>query len=218
MSEVFIVGGAGNLGRRLCKSLVRQGHTARPMYRHSTQETELLGNNIHPIQGDLLHLSPEELAQMMLGSDAVVFTAGAGDTDDPTMTQKIDGDGLSKVISSAKIAGIERVILVSAFPEASRDKPYSASRESYLHVKKMSEVELSASDLDWVIVRAGILNDNPGIGKVRANQAVPFGNVTRDDVAAFLAEIIPNTSISRTIIEVTEGDELINDAVGNLAK
>lgn len=216
MSNVFIVGGAGNLGRRLSKILVSQGHTARPMYRHSSQEAELAGNNVKPIQGDLLHLSPDELAKKMLGSDTVVFTAGAGGNDGPEMTQKIDGDGLSSVIASVKKAGIRRLVLVSAFPEASRDKPYSASRESYLHVKKMSEVELSESSLDWVIVRAGVLNDNTGVGKVRASQAVPFGNVTRDDVAATLAEIIPNTSIRRIIIEVTEGDDLISDAVAKL--
>lgn len=55
--------------------------------------------------------------------------------------------------------------------------------ENYISVKKLADVHLAESDLDWVILRPGTLLDSPGTGKVHAGMAVPYGNVARDDVA-----------------------------------
>lgn len=54
MSNVFIIGGAGKIGCRLAKTLVSDGHTARPLYRQPQQEAELRQTGASPVEGDLV--------------------------------------------------------------------------------------------------------------------------------------------------------------------
>jgi hypothetical protein len=46
------------------------------------------------------------------------------------MTHAIDGHGLKLAVDAAKLAGVNRFILVSAFPESFRAKAMSASFEN----------------------------------------------------------------------------------------
>ncbi len=149
----------------------------------------------------------------MFGSDVIVFSAGAGGAG-MEVTNAIDGRGLELTVEAARIAGLSRFLLVSAFPDALRDEERSAGFENYMRVKKLADAHLVATDLDWVIVRPGTLTDAPGTGKVHADMAIPYGNVPRDDVAATLAEIVERPQVSRVIIELTEGVTPIGDAAG----
>src|SRR3546814_97096 len=108
--------------------------------------------------------------------------------------------------------------LVSAFPEASRGKKVSETFENYMAVKKQADVHLVESDLGWVILRPGLLLDSPGTGKVRADLAIPYGDVARDDVAATLVEIIERPEVNRVIIELTQGDTPVDQAIQRLAR
>lgn len=209
MNKVFIVGGGGKVGRRLAQQLAERGHEPRSLFRHAEQAAQLkaLGNT--PIAGSLLDLDSDALAQLMAGSDAVVFSAGAGGKGAPQMTDAIDGRGLQLAVAAAKTAGVHRFVLVSAFPEASRGTTVSETFENYMAVKKQADVHLAESGLDWVIVRPRTLLDSTGTGKVRAGLAIPYGEVTRDDVASALLEIIEHPDVTRTIIELTQGDTAV---------
>jgi len=217
MTKVFIVGAAGKIGKRLCRQLSQRGHQVMALYRRTEQEEELKRLGATPVSGDLTELQARELAERMTGSEAVIFTAGAGGAG-IELTNAIDGRGLELAVDAAKVAGIRRFLLVSAFPEAGRGKEISAGFENYMAVKKRADVYLAATALDWVIVRPGTLRDDPGAGRVRAGVAIPYGDIPRDDVAAFLAELLAQPSVNRIIIELTAGDTPINDAVAALAQ
>lgn len=217
MSNVFIIGGAGKIGRRLSKILAEGGHTARPLYRHSEQADELRREGAQPVCGDLLALTPDALATLMQGSDVVVFTAGAGGKGGEEMTNAIDGQALENSVAAAQQAGISRFLLVSAFPEAGRGKGLPATFENYMRVKKQADVVLAASALQWIILRPGTLTDEPGDGHVNAGLAIPYGNIARDDVAAALAELVEQPAVSRVIIELTEGKTPVKDAIARFA-
>ncbi len=218
MKNVFIVGGSGKIARRLAQQLSARGHTPQSLHRHAEQAEELKALGATPVHGDLLELNVNALAQLMAGSDVVVFSAGAGGKGGPDMTNAIDGHGLELAVAAAQKAGIGRFLLVSAFPEASRGKQVSETFENYMAVKKRADVHLAKTDLDWVIVRPGLLLDAPGSGKVRAGLAIPYGDVARDDVAATLVEIIERPEVSRVIIELTQGDMPVDQAVQRLAR
>lgn len=217
MSNVFIIGGAGNIGRRLASLLAENGHVARPLFRKSEQEQPLREQGAAPVHGDLTALDATSLAALMADSDVMVFTAGAGGKGGEEMTNAIDGEGLKTAIAAAQHAGISRFLLVSAFPEAGRAKNLSPTFENYMRVKKMADVALAESDLDWVILRPGTLTDEPGSGRVRTGLAIPYGDISREDVAATLAEIIAQPNVSRVIIELTSGDATVQDAVRQMA-
>lgn len=218
MKNVFIIGGAGKIGRRLAQKLAEQGNPPRSLYRHPEQEAPLRALGAIPVPGSLLELDARGLSALLSGSNIVVFTAGAGGKGGPEMTDAIDGRGLKLAVEAAKLAGIKRFILVSAFPESFRAKGMPESFENYMSVKKLADVCLAESDLDWVILRPGTLLDEPGQGKVRAGLAIPYGDVSRDDVAWTLAEIINRPGVSRVIIELTAGNEAISTAVMHMEK
>ncbi|EJM62086.1 SDR family oxidoreductase [Pseudomonas sp. GM48] len=213
MKKVFIVGGAGKVGRRLAQQLVTNGHEPRSLYRHAEQADELKALGATPVAGSLLDLDVPGLAGLMADSDVVVFSAGAGGKGGPEMTNAIDGQGLEKAVAASQLAGISRFLLVSAFPEASRGADISETFENYMAVKKRADVHLAETDLDWVILRPGTLLDSPGTGKVRTGLAIPYGDVPRDDVATTLMQIIERPAISRVIIELTQGDTPIDESI-----
>ena len=216
MAKVFIVGAAGKVGTRLTRLLATDGHLVHALHRKPEQADTLAAAGATPVLGDLTALSDEALAALMAGSDAVVFAAGAGGAG-IAVTNAIDGRGLERSVAAAQAAGIARFLLVSVFPDALRDGDRSAGFENYARVKKLADAHLVASDLDWVIVRPGTLSDDPGTGHVHADAAIPYGDVTRDDVAATLAGILDRPGISRTIIELTGGATPIGAALDRLA-
>jgi uncharacterized protein YbjT (DUF2867 family) len=216
MSKVFVVGASGKVGRRLCRQLAERGHRVAALHRRPEQGDELTSLGATPVAGNLLDLDAAELAKLISGSDAVVFTAGAGRAG-IELTNAIDGRGLELATEAAAIAGVRRFILVSVFPDALRDKETSAGFENYIAVKKRADVHLVETGLDWVIVRPGTLLDDPGTGKVRAGVAIPYGEVPRDDVAATIAELIERPAVNRIIIELTSGEVPVTEAVRRLA-
>lgn len=218
MKKVFIVGGAGKVGRRLAQQLAVRGHEPLSLYRHSEQADELKSLGATPVLGSLQELEANALAQLMSGSDVVVFSAGAGGKGGMAMTNAIDGRGLELAVAAARHAEIKRFLLVSAFPESFRGREISETFENYMSVKKLADVHLAETDLDWVILRPGTLLDAPGTGKVRTGLAIPYGEVPRDDVAATLLEIIERPAVNRVIIELTQGDTPVGESVQRLAR
>ncbi len=53
---------------------------------------------------------------------------------------------------------------------------------------------------------------------MKAGHAIPYGNVARGNVASLLAELIDTPSVRREIIEVTDGDMPVEDAVKALER
>lgn len=217
MYKVFIVGGAGQVARRLARLLVERGHAPRSLHRHPEQAEELGRLGATPVLGNLLALDAHSLALLMAGSDVVVFAAGAGGQGGPEMTRAIDGSGLQLAVAAARQAGIARFLLVSAFPESFRGRPMPDTFENYMSVKKLADVHLAESDLEWVILRPGTLLDTPGTGQVRVGLAIPYGDVPRDDVAATLCALIERPEVRRVIIELTQGTAPVSDAVQRFA-
>lgn len=218
MKKVFIVGGAGKVGRRLAQLLATRGYEPRSLYRSAEQAVELKDLGAIPVLGSLQELDVEGLAQLMGGSDVVVFSAGAGGKGGMAMTNAIDGRGLELAVAAARQAGVKRFLLVSAFPESFRGKEISETFENYMSVKKLADVHLAETDLDWVILRPGTLLASPGTGKVRTGLAIPYGEVARDDVAATLLAIIEQPAVNRVIIELTQGDTPVGESVQRLAR
>lgn len=217
MSTVFIVGAAGKVGRHLVKQLADKQHRVLALHRRAEQAAELDALGATPVTGDLTATDVGTLAGQMRGGDVVVFTAGAGGAG-VEVTNAIDGRGLELAVDAARQAGVRRFLLVSAFPEAGRNKGMGEGFENYMTVKKRADVYLAATDLDWVILRPGTLSDAPGTGRVTAGPAIAYGDIPRADVAATLVALVEQPEVRRTIIELTEGDRPADEAIAQLAR
>ena len=215
MANVFIVGAAGKVGSRLVKRLSDNDHQVTAMHRKPEQSDSLTGLGGKPCLLSITDASVDSLATAMEGADTVVFSAGAGGAS-VELTNAVDGEGLEKSVDAAQAAGVKRFILVSAFPDAGRGKHISETFENYMRVKRLADVYLAQSNLDWVILRPGTLTLEEGTGKVNAGLAIKYGDISRDDVAETLLAIIENEGISRKIIELTEGETPVREAIASV--
>jgi uncharacterized protein YbjT (DUF2867 family) len=215
--KVFVIGAAGGIGRRLATLLTARGDAVTGMHRKPEQHETVAATGAVALLGDLIADSVAELADRMSGHDAVVFSAGAHGTG-IDQTTLIDGTGLEKAAAAAAAAGARRFVLVSAFPEAGRDAQRGERFEHYMRVKKTADAHLTRTDMDWVIVLPGTLRDDTGDGLVAAWPALDYGFVCRDNVAAFLAAVLPESRLTRTIVELTDGQTPAADAVAALVR
>lgn len=217
MSKVFIIGATGGVGSRLGPMLVEAGHGVTGLHRHPDQADKLLSAGITPWLGDIMFMSVEDLAAATRDCDVVVFSAGAAGSG-PERTTAIDGEGVIKTVHAARANGIARVYLVSAFMDAGRAQPRKDGFEHYMKVKRQADNALAQSELDWVILRPGTLVSEDGNGRVNAGLAISYGSVARGNVARMLAALIDTPAIRREIIEITDGDILVPDAVMSLQR
>lgn len=213
--QVFIIGAAGGVGTPLTKILTERGDRVTGMHRKPEQAEKIAAAGGTPVEGDLITDSIAELGTKVFGHEVVVFSAGAHGTG-VDQTTLIDGEGLEKAAAAAYEAGVQRFVLVSAFPEAGRGTETAESFEHYMRVKKAADVHLAGTELDWVIVRPGTLRDEPGDGLVTAGPAIPYGDVRRENVAAFIAELVHRPDVTRVIVELTDGDTPAAEAVDQL--
>ncbi|AUH41668.1 NAD(P)H-binding protein [Streptomyces sp. CMB-StM0423] len=216
--KVFIVGIAGGVGSRLARLLTAAGDRVDGLYRRPEQGERLAAEGVHATHGDLTRLDAPALAELLHGTDVLVFAAGAGGEGGTAATTAIDGTGLTTAIEAARRAGINRLLLVSVFPEAWRDRERSDTFEHYIDVKKRADAELADTDLDWTILRPAALTDDAGTGRINLSPALVHTDITRDDVAATLAELVHTPQIHHRILELTQGPEPIADAVRRQAR
>jgi uncharacterized protein YbjT (DUF2867 family) len=93
---------------------------------------------------------------------------------------------------------------------------YRITFENYMAVKKRADVHLTGTDLEWVIQRPGTLTDDRGTGQVRVGPAIPYGKVSREDVASVLVSIVEQPRLVRIIFELTEGNQPVRQAIKGL--
>lgn len=210
--KVAIIGANGNIGGRLGEILADRGHEPMGFIRKEEQSGALESLGMKTQIADLVSTETSDYASMLEGMDALVFTAGAGGAG-VEMTQAIDGEGVEKMIEAAKSAGVNRFLLVSAFPDAWRDKDMPDGFEFYMKMKRQADVALADSSLNWTILRPGTLTDEKGGGNVKLGPVIPYGDVSRDHVAQVLAELLNNEETGRLVLELTDGDTSVKEAV-----
>lgn len=100
-------------------------------------------------------------------------------------------------MDAARLAGVERFVSVSVLPESWRERDLGEEVAYYFAVKKRADIALSRSDLNWLILRPSLLLDGPATGTVSLGPAEFHGEISREDVAATLAELLHEPRIGR---------------------
>ena len=210
--RVFIIGVSGSVGRLLARNLTDRGDIVSGLVRNDDQRVELsaLGADVHV--GELADLTAESLAPMLSGFDAIVYAAGSNGGA-REVTAAIDGEGVVAALEASRLAGVDRFALLSVLPEAGRGQHLDDDEEFYFAVKKLVDVTVSESELDWLILRPSMLVDRAGVGTVSLGPAQPYDEIAREDVAATLAELLHEPRIGRRILELNQGSTPIASAV-----
>lgn len=205
--DVVVAGGHGKVGIRLLRLLADGGHRARGLIRTPEHVSDLAAVGAEAVICDMESL--DDLSGCCSGADAVVFAAGAGPGSGPERKRTVDYGSAVKLME----AGVARYVMVSAIG-AGRPDDWSEEMRPYYEAKAEADKIVSESRLDYTIVRPGGLTDQPGTGKVQiAEQLETGGSVSRDDVAAVIAEVLVADNTIGTSFDLLGGETPIPEAV-----
>jgi uncharacterized protein YbjT (DUF2867 family) len=136
MSRAFLVGGAGFIGRRVVAALAEAGEEAAAPSRD---------------EFDIAQGAPEALAEKLAGVEVVVNCAGIGRDGRVDNLRAAHVDGPGRLAAACKIAGVRRLVHVSALGAASGDP------SRFLASKGEGEAALRAVEgLEVCIVRPSL--------------------------------------------------------------
>jgi uncharacterized protein YbjT (DUF2867 family) len=211
--NVVIVGGHGKIALRLEKLLAERGDSPRGIIRKTEQAADLEAIGAEPIVLDIENV--DDISDALAGADTVVFAAGAGPGSGPARKRTVDYGGAVKLADGAQRQGIRRYVIVSSIG-ADHPETWSGQMRPYLEAKAEADKYLRESGLDYTIIRPGRLTDDPGTGKVQIGEHLDRGSVTREDVAAVIAEcLVADNTIGKAFDLMNDGTP-IAEAVRSL--
>lgn len=162
MATYTIVGGHGKIALLTAPLLRAAGHTVIAIIRNPDHASDVTAVGATPLVLDVEHASQAELASAFRGSDAVVWSAGAGGGN-PQRTYAVDRDAAIRSIDAAAEAGVPRYVMVSYFgagPDHGRtpDEAFFA----YADAKTAADAYLRESSLAWTVLGpASLTNGEP---------------------------------------------------------
>ena len=202
------------MAMHLHPALVAAGHTPVALVRSEDYRSELeaLGAEVRIL--DIEKQDAADFAAAFVGCDAVVFAAGGGPDGNIERKRTVDLEGSLKSIEGARLAGIDRVVQISAIGV---DSPLPSDTgdvwRAYVEAKRDADAALRDSDRAWTILRPGRLTDDPGTGRVALGPEVARGEVPRQDVAAVTAAVLDEDATIGQQWNLVGGDVPINGAI-----
>jgi uncharacterized protein YbjT (DUF2867 family) len=202
MAKVLIIGGHGKVALQLAPLLVERGDEVTSVFRNPEHEPDVAATGARPVVADVETLGTEQLAELLRGQDAVVWSAGAGGGN-PARTRAVDRDAAIRSMAAAEAAGVQRYVMVSyagARPDhgVPADHPFFA----YAQAKAEADEHLRGSGLRYTILGPGRLTLDEPTGRIDvvADGSEGENSVSRADVAAVVAAVLADDgTVGRTI-------------------
>ncbi len=216
--RVVIAGANGRVGRRLGRLLVARGDRVVGIVRKAEHEEGLSQAGVEPVLLDLERATVDQVAAVVVDNDAVVFAAGTrlGDEADVGRKDAVDRAAAILLADAAGLAAVRRYVMMSSMGVETLDgegPPPNGLDELYLRAKRAAEEGVRARPVvDLTVLRPGRLTDEPGTGRVTLARSVPFGSVSRDDVAAVMLALLDSPA-SGVILDVVAGRTPVGEAV-----
>ena len=215
--RVVIAGGHGQIAQHLERRLSARGDDPVGLIRKPEQRSALEANGATAVVIDLEQATPAEVAEVLTGADAVVFAAGAGPGSGAARKDTVDRAAAVLLADAAEEAGVARYVMISAMGASVGGQGGDDVFSAYLDAKKAADDDLMARDLDWTVIRPGALTDDPATGQVRLEASTGRGEVTREDVAAVVVEVLQQPGTVRKVAELIGGSTPVAEAVRALA-
>jgi uncharacterized protein YbjT (DUF2867 family) len=213
--RIVIAGGHGQIARQFGRLVASAGHQPVGMIRKPEQVSDLREDGVEPAIIDLEATDVAELTELVRGADAVVFAAGGGPDGNAARKETVDKGAAIMLADAAEAAGVRRYVMVSAMGTEQADPDSDDVMQVYLRAKQAADDYVRSRDLDWTIVRPGMLTDEVPTGRVRVG-ALERGSVTRGDVAHVLAEVLEAQNTFGKTFDVLAGDEPVTKAISKL--
>ncbi|KRB45962.1 SDR family oxidoreductase [Terrabacter sp. Root181] len=214
MSHVIIVGGHGKVALLAAPLLVSDGHDVTSVVRNPEHVAAVEATGATAAVLDVEHATTEQIAELVRGSDVVVWSAGAGGGS-PERTYAVDRDAAIRSMDAAAQAGVERYVMVSYFGAGpDHGVPEDSSFYPYAEAKTAADEHLQGTALAWTILRPSGLTTDAATGHIAAGQDIVAGTVSRDNVAHVIRAVVEHPeSTARRILPFNDGFQPIGDVV-----
>lgn len=212
MARTIVFGGHGKVARALGRVLSNEGGAVSAVIRNPDHADEVRAAGAEPVIGDVQRLSADELADLIRGHDAVVWSAGAGGGN-PARTYAVDRDAAIRSMDAASRAGVSRYVMVSYFG-AGPDHGISPDTAffHYAESKAAADEYLRNTALAWTVLGPSRLTAEPASGAISLGPE--RGEVSRENTAQVIAAVLARPDTAGRTIEFNDGDTPIAQALG----
>lgn len=124
----------------------------------------------------------------------------------------VDLEGAVKTIEAAQQTGVNRFIMVSALQAHKRENWNEKIRHYYV-AKHYADRILKASGLIYTIVRPGRLTNEPGSGRVEAQENLERNSISREDVAHTVFVCLQEKHTHHRSFDLISGETPIEEAI-----
>ena len=187
--KVVVFGAAGKTGRAVVDQAKAAGHTV-TAFVHNADDYDV--PDVEVREGDAT--DPAAVDAALAGQDAVIDTIAGKTPYEPTT---LESSAARAIIASMQRHGARRLVVTSMIGEGDSIANMPADQRPLLTGflagatpdKAQMEESVEASDLDWVIARPAILDDEPATGNVRVytpETGDEAHRIARADLASFL--------------------------------
>ena len=213
--NVIVIGATGRVGQETVEALVERGHSVTAAGRNIEKIAKT--EQVTPVHFDLEE-DIDDLANIIKGHDAIIFTAGSRNED----LLRVDAFGVVRVAEAARRVDVRRFILLgakwAAYPEVwnrPEIKPAIDSLREYYIAKYFADnYVMSSEDLDFTIIEPDELLETAGTGNIEINNMEPVGTPIRD-VAEVLAACVEIKRTIGKVYTINSGTHSIDDTLNN---
>ncbi|PWH05096.1 NAD-dependent dehydratase [Brachybacterium endophyticum] len=210
--KITLIGGHGKIALLAEPLLVQAGHEVRAVIRNPDQVAEVEATGASAVVLDIEKLDVAGWKDLVEGSDAVVWAAGAGGGD-PRRTYAVDREAAIASMDAAESAGIPRYVMVSYYG-ATLDHGIDPGDGFFAYAQSKAEADehLRGGDMDWTILGPSRLTDEPASGRIDA-AASEGGEVSRGNVAQVIAAVLEEPATFETFLQFNDGETPIAQAI-----
>ena len=206
MTRILVMGGSQGVGLAVCRAAVAKGHRVRSMSRSGRLPVDI-GGDCEAFIGDARNV--DDVARALEGVDVVVQTLGVPPSLDFILKPvTLFSEATRVLLPSMTKAGVGKLVAVTGFGAGdSHDAidilqrlPFRLIFKNAYDDKSIQEALIAASDLEWLIVRPGVLMNCPLSGNYKVltrSSEWRNGLVARADVADFIVQRIEANTLNR---------------------
>ena len=210
--KITVLGATGGVGGEVVKQALERGWDVTAVVRDPARLQVPARERLDVVVAGLAE--QEQLTTAVKGRDAVLSALGSRERKPTTVC----ADGARVAITAARATGVRRLLVVSASGMHTEGdgvftrtlvKPMLGSilKHGFADMLAMEDL-VTATDLDWTVVRPPMLLNGPRTGKVASrldgNVRGSF-SIRRADVAAYLLDAVADPTLIRAKVSIAHG-------------
>ncbi len=205
MNKIAVFGASGRTGKLFTELALNKGDQVKALVRDPSR-LAIQNSNLEVIKGDTSDAIKVE--ETIKATEAVINLIGPGKGSSPELQRT----STTNILRAMEQNNVKRLILLASLPFGildPNDKPSFGNKFMMFIAKHLlgsivqdarAHVNLiNQSEIDWTVIRAPMLNDQPPQGKYRVGylDANTGKSIARGDVAAFTLHELKNPKYIR---------------------